>query len=47
MHPETEDLIEQIIRPLEANAELHLAARSYLLENPEKRAVIKATWPRL
>lgn len=32
MQPETNDLIEQIIRPLEANAELHLAARSYLLE---------------
>ena len=32
MQPESNDLIEQIIRPLEANAELHLAARSYLLE---------------
>lgn len=32
MHPESNDLIEQIIRPLEPNAELHLAARSYLLD---------------
>jgi hypothetical protein len=32
MQPESNDLIEQIIRPLEANAELYLAARSYLLE---------------